>query len=564
MQDKFVLSEPPIGESQQPEVENNHLQSESTEVNKNSPEYEKGTLKENGLNKSRNSKHDGSASSMGSFSSQINENLMMIKDELYTGKNRDILIREFKIAQETDAFIVYINGMADRDIISNYILRQLMNTRLFEKYSEYENLIRFVSSNIIIANQVQEVTEIKMLISEIENGMTALFIDGHKSALIIETKGYEKRAVSEPVTESVIRGAHEGFTENLHTNITLLRRIIRNRELLTEKITLGRESKTQIAVIYMGNIANPRLVEEVKRRVSSIDTDAIGGSGILEQFIEDQPLMIIEQVLTTERPDRASSLILEGHVAVITEGTPFAMIMPITFFTLMMAPEDPSLRWQYASFIRLIRYLALFFAALLPGMYIALTNYHIEMIPTDLLISIASARENVPFPTIIEVLLMELSFELIREAGIRVPGIIGTTLGIIGALILGQAAVSANIVSPVLIIVVALTGLGSFAIPSYTFGFGVRIIRFYFIFLGSILGFFGITIGLFTILCLMASMKSFGVPFLSPVAPRMKKGKDVINVQPVWREDARDDYLQTLDRRRQPPVSRKWTSKKKD
>ena len=563
----FVLSEQKPDDGPMPAFDSNLQQPEMPQNLEKQSSVKKSPIKTDEWNKSKKDKKGGNQEAKlptESFSSDINQNLMIIKEQFYVIKNQDLAIREFKIAQKTSAFIAYISGMADKTIISDYILKQLMNSKLFEEYTEDKNLVKYVSENVIIANQVQEMVVLEKVTLEVTSGMTALFIDGYKSALIIETKGFEKRAVSQPTTEAVIRGSQEGFTENLQTNITLIRRIIRNQALLTERITIGRESNTQIAVLYMNNITNPTLVNEVKRRISNIDTDYIGGSGILEQFIEDHPFMLVEQVLTTERPDRTSRFILEGHVAVITEGTPFALIMPVTFFTLMKSSEDPFLRWQFATFIRLIRYLALFFAALLPGMYVAITNYHLEMIPTDLLISIASARESVPFPTIVEVMLMELSFELIREAGIRVPGLVGTTLGIIGALILGQAAVSANIVSPILIIIVALTGLGSFAIPSYTFGFGVRIIRFYFIFLGSILGFFGITIGLFTVLSMMASMKSFGVPFLSPIGPRMQKGGDVILMQPVWRQEIRDDYLQTINKRKEPIISRKWTSKKKN
>jgi len=277
---------------------------------------------------------------------------------------------------------------------------------------------------------------------------------------------------------------------------------------------------------------------------------------MIEQFIEDKPFQIIPQVLNTERPDRAASFIMEGQVIIIGEGVPFVNVVPVTFFAMFHAAEDSFLRWPFGTAIRLIRILGLFLATLLPALYVSLILYHQEMIPTDLLVAFATARENVPFPTIIEVLMLEISFELIREAGIRVPGVIGPTLGIIGALILGQAAVAANLVSPVLIIVVAVTGLGNFAIPSYSLATGIRLIRFGLILSGAFLGFYGVAAFLFIAGCFACSIKSFGVPFLSPISPVTKKNPDIIARMPNFKQKMRPDYLNTPNRKRAGDKSR--------
>jgi len=300
------------------------------------------------------------------------------------------------------------------------------------------------------------------------------------------------------------------------------------------------------------------VVKEVQRRLKNVKTDFLVSSGMLEQLIEDNPYSIVPTILSTERPDRTASHLIEGRAVIIVDGSPFSMIVPVSMHALMHSPEDAALKWQYATSLRFIRFVAVLAAAMLPALYIALTTFHREMIPTDLLIAIAKAKENVPFPTLVEILLMELGFELIREAGLRVPGIIGNTLGIIGALILGEAAVSANIVSPILIIIVAVTGLSSFAIPNYNLAFGVRITRFYFIGAGTLLGFYGISLALVAYVLMLVNLKSFGVPFISIISPRTKGSKDIIIKWPIWMQESRPDYLNSPDRRRQPKITRQW------
>jgi len=285
---------------------------------------------------------------------------------------------------------------------------------------------------------------------------------------------------------------------------------------------------------------------------------------VLEQLIEESTIYPSPQVIATERPDYVSELLVNGRVAIIVGGSPIVLVVPTTAYELMKSTEDKYIRYPYGILIRFARYIALFLALLLPSFYIAITNYHHEMIPTDLLLAIEASREKVPFPSLIELLLMEISFELIREAGVRVPGPIGPTLGIIGALILGQAAVAANIVSPILIIIVAVTGIGSFAIPNYSFAYSIRIMRFAFIILGALAGFLGITTGLFALGVWSTAMKSFGVPFMAPLGP--KTSDNILSTlfrMPEWKMEDRPDYLNTKKQKKQEKHSMGWRLQKK-
>lgn len=482
-------------------------------------------------------------------SADLNLNMNAIKSEFKMNKNQGIEIRSFNIAGSVKAFLLFISSVVDEKIVNQSILKQLMNCENFN-ICKNKPITDFILDNVLPIDVVSKETNMNKIILEVLNGKTALFIDGYDECIVIKSVGYQKRNVDKPITENVVKGAQEAFTENLETNIALIRRILRNKSLIVETQVVGRADNSRCAIIYLDDVSNPRIVDEIKRRIGRFEFDMIMGGGIIEQMIEDNPYAIFPQVLSTERPDRTAALIMEGKVAVIANGTPFAEIVPITFFHLFHTSEDSLLRWEYGTFLRIIRLLAVFISIYLPGMYVSLTLFHQEMIPTELLLSIAQARVKVPFPTIVEIIGMELSFELIREAGIRVPGVIGQTLGILGALILGQAAVAAGLVSPVLIIVVALTGLGNFALPNYTLALAIRIIRFGFIIFAAIAGFYGIAISTFLLGCLMCSIKSFGVPYFAPMAPKTKSNRDLIIRPPIWTLSERPDFLNTVNRKR--------------
>lgn len=497
----------------------------------------------------------------------ITANLRYMKKVYNVPVNSDIVIREFDINVKDKvipAFLIFIDGMVNSKLIDDAILKPLMLLSNMDIKSDENGIEEYVESHILPHLQLKKSGRYSEVIGDINYGSCALFIDGMKIVFVADVKGWEHRGVDRPVSEMVIRGPQEGFTEQIRANTSLVRRMLKDENLIVENIQVGRRSKTPCAMLYIKDIANDSLVNEVRRRIKSIKTDYILDSGELEQMIEDSTFSTIPQIVSTERPDRICSMLAEGKVAVIVSGSPYVLAMPATLATLMQTPEDAYLRFPYSNLLRLLRVIAMLLSLLLPGIYVAITNFHQEMIPTDLLFAIAASRETVPFPSVLEILIMEIAFELIREAGLRIPGIIGTTIGIIGALILGQAAVAANIVSPILIIIVAVTGIGSFAVPNFSMAFSFRINRFIYIILGAMAGFLGVTVGLFIQGIMVAASKSFGVPFLTPFGPKtIRTFSDTITRGPIWKQEFRPDYLNAKEVRRQPHISREWTLKGK-
>lgn len=514
---------------------------------------------------------------MKEVSRNLKENMEKIKYEFNMPLNQDVVIREFKVMEQQDAFIVFMDGMASKEIINDYILRQLMvgkrkkqevkeesNSTSEEIKEEKEKItIEYIADNLLTINQISPEKEFEKIIQQVLNGLCALFVDGDDQCILVESRGYEVRSVTVPQTESVVKGPHEAFIENLRTNLTLIRRIIRNKGLITEIMPIGKVDNVSCAIVYMKDIANPKVVDEVKRRIKSLDVEYVPGGGIMEQLIEDHPFSLLPQILSTERPDRTANMLMQGHVAIITDGTPSASIVPMTFYNMMHTTEDMSDRWPYGAFLRALRFVAIVIALIVPGLYAALSLYHQEMIPTELLMSLYRSRQNTPFPIFIEILLMELSFEIIREAGVRVPGVVGQTLGIIGAIVLGEAAVSAELVSPALIIVIAVTGLCGFVVPTHSLSFGIRISRFLFTIMGALAGFYGISLSIFAFGAYHASLKSFGVPIFSPVAPKTKSGYSEVIRGPIESSRERPDYLNPQNLIKLKTKKRGWDATEK-
>jgi len=493
----------------------------------------------------------------------LNKKIMMTTYAM--PKNSDLLHREFNITvkdKTLKAFLVYIDGMTDRAVISNNILQPLMLLSNLEIKEEVKDIGEFIFNRLLPFNSIKTVKDYKEVISNVNYGGCAIFVEGVEYAFMADTKFWDHRGINAPKSETVIRGPQEAFNEQIRANTALLRKILKDKDLMIQNVTIGKRSNTPCAVMYIKDIANDSLVREVLKRVKSIKVDYIFDSGELEQFLEDRTFLSAPQIFATERPDKVAMMLSQGNVAVALDGSPFVLVMPATITEFMHTTEDTNIRFPYVNFVRIIRMIGIAIALLLPGLYIAITNFHQEMIPTNLLFAIEAARENVPFPSVIEILVMELSFELIREAGIRVPGAIGSTIGIVGGLILGQAAVTANLVSPIMIIVVAITALGSFSVPSFSMSFSIRIMRFLYILLGAVAGFLGIALGLIVNSMLLASSKSFGVPFLVPFGP-VTKGKyaDKLTRKPIWKQEQRPDYLNPKDIKSQPKVSRGWTVK---
>ena len=466
----------------------------------------------------------------GVLSPVLDDNLARFRRLLHSDVNSDAHFRMLECAG-TPLCALYIEGMADDRKIGEFVLRACNEHRAAPgTIIDAEYLIRHV---LEIAQCDAEQRE-KEIVESVVSGMTALFVEDCDSCVLLETRGYPGRQVNRTTNESVVIGAQEGFVESLRTNMTLLRRYAACPGLITECLSVGRQLPCRVALAWLDGVADRQVVDAVRHRLMRIDAPAVMGLGAIQQYIEDSPWALLPQMLQTERPDRAASCLMEGQVALLADNSPYALIAPVTLFHQLHASDDSFSRWQYGTFLRMIRFMGMLVSVFLPGLYIALTDYHMHLLPMSLLGSISEARANVPFPILTEILIMEFSFYLINEAGTRIPQQIGSALGIVGALILGQAAVSASIISPILIIIVALTGLGNYAIPDYGFGIGLVICRLFVILCGSLLGLYGVCVAAFCLAVGLCGMRSMGVPYLVPLAPRRQHNPDLLFRLPVW------------------------------
>jgi spore germination protein KA len=508
----------------------------------------------------------GESAKLPDLSPDLDRTLQLVRAELDAEHNSDVVIRPFLVgtAAPRRAFVVYIDGLVDRTTVSEYILQPLMLLAALNPRAGRDNPLAAVEEQLAPGAAVTCVKNLANALEKMLTGMTALFLDGCREALLIESKGWEKRGIERPQEEPGVRGPQDSFTETLRVNTALIRRRLRTPKLTIENLQVGQLSRTDVALVYLRELADPKLVEEIRRRIRNVSVDLVESSGTLEQLIEDRPSSLFTQVLSTERPDRVVGSLAEGFVGVLVDNSSFALVVPTTFATFFHASDDYYVRWPFGTFMRLVRLGALFLSLFLPAFYVASIAYHQSMIPTALLLAITAARENVPFPTPFEVLFMEFSFELVREAGLRIPNVIGPTIGIVGALILGQAAVAANLISPMLVVVVALTAVGSFAIPNYSASFTVRIIRFAMILLAAMMGFFGMAVGVFLLLLHVASLQTFGVPYLSPVGPYRPGAPDLILRGPLYRMQKRPAFVHPQNPERQPDQARQWDKEEKN
>ena len=432
----------------------------------------------------------------------------------------DLVKREVNISNEMPFRVlgVYIDGMINRQLLDGFFLSRII---------DYKNLNGSILENRRTPNQIimehfsatfdiKESDKMDDIVKAVLSGDSAVFVDNSEKALIIATRGWPNRGVGEPATESVVRGSRDGFTESVRFNTALIRRRIRDTKLKVKSLSFGLRSRTDIAVMYMDDIAKPELVEEVMERLDKYEVDAIFDSGYIEQLIEESWKSPFPQTQVTERPDKVASSLLEGKVAIVVDNSPFVIIVPTTLNAFFQASEDYYQRWQIMSFTRILRYLVSFLSFTLPGFYIALLNFQPGMLPTPFAISIAAARAGITFPSVLEIIVMELTFELFREAGIRIPGAIGHVIGLVGGIVIGQAAVEARIISPMIIIIVAFTAICTFAIPDYNLTSAFRLVRFFFIIASALFGLYGFLLAMLFILAHLSSLESFRVPYLAP------------------------------------------------
>jgi spore germination protein len=439
----------------------------------------------------------------------------------------DLVCRKFRYDDNKPSqLIVYLRTLTDEQKLNQWITRQQMMNPLDSKTVETEGGEggqMSVSVNKTITATSGEVVRL------ILNGYAAVLTEGDAHAVCFKQGGESvRRAIEEPSSEPGIRGSKEGFVERLSVNIGLIRHYIRSPRLKAEAFIVGELTQTKVKVVYIEGLADDSVVDEVRSRIASIRIDSVLESGAIEELLVDDPFPLFPRVQVTERLDAVAGALLEGRIAILTDNTPFVLIVPVTFWTGMQASEDYSLRSPAATFSRWIRIIFLFIAIFAPSIFVAVTSFNQEMIPTSLLLSIASAREPVPFPVMIEALLMEIMFEALREAGVRLPKTIGQTVSIVGGLVIGNAAVQAGIISTPIVIVVSTTGIAALIIPRFNFANGIRLLRFPIILLAGSFGLYGIALGFLCALLYAVHLKSFGVPYFTPVAPlSIRAVKDV-------------------------------------
>ncbi|WP_373889918.1 spore germination protein [Neobacillus cucumis] len=493
------------------------------------------------------------------------ENIDRIKGEC--GNSTDVTIREFLVSGHKVA-LVYIDGLIDSKMISDFLLEPFMEKIL----PAQQDIFQFLMDHALALGSVQTIDNWNTVYDSLFSGNSVIFIDGCNKAIGAETKGWDKRSITEPTTQLSIRGPKDAFTETLRTNTALIRRRLKSPNLWVESLKLGTVTQTDIALMYIKGIANEKIVDEIRERLKRIDIDSIIASGYIEQLIEDQTWTTFPTTFHTERPDVVSSQLVEGRIAIIVDGTPFVLTAPALFVQFFQAPDDYYSRFDISTGIRLLRIISFLVALIGPATYIAATTFHQEMIPTTMAIAIAAQRENVPFPAFVEALVMEITFEILREAGLRLPRAVGQAVSIVGALVIGQAAVQAGFVSPVMVIVVSITAIANFSTPIFAMAIAARLLRFVLMGLATILGFYGMMLGLMFMAIHLCSLRSFGIPYMMPLAPfNISNQADAFVRFPLWAFKNRPPFISKGNMKRTgenqkpgPPNSDKGKNKNGD
>lgn len=480
------------------------------------------------------------------LSNNLKNNIEMIQD--YLSHTEDLVVKI--IHKNTQIFaILFLESMIKIEALQSFIIEPILRETKDE------------TGNIVKSYEIKNSTNISELGDSLLDGFCLILEENCSNGILAAASDDKERAISEPPNEQNINGAHDGFVENINTNIQLLRKRIRTPELKVKYFTIGKITNTRVAMVYIDSIANQKLVEVIEERISGVELDSLQSTGHLEELIEDNTFSPFPQVLNTERPDRAVSYLLDGKINLLVDGNPTVSIVPITFFAFYQAPDDYNHRWLIGSFFRIIRVFSFIIAICLPAIYIAIVSFHSEILPIGILYSIRVSLEFVPFLPLAEAFMMQIILELLKEAAIRLPSPIAQTIGIVGGLVIGTAIVEAHLVSNTMIVVIGFTAIASFVAPVSEMGTSMRLLGFPTMIMASVLGFFGITLSLMLIFMHMCKLKSFGMPYFSPMAPFRKEDiKDTFFRLPSWKQNTRptDARPQKIAQQR---ISRVWKKK---
>lgn len=478
------------------------------------------------------------------LSSSLDENLNFILQLL----GADVVTRKFQIAEgQVWAGIIYISGIVDKDVINKHIVDPLMTSVghfRAGKFIHEKNLLNVICSQILTTVDINETQQMEQIITAVLSGSTVIFVDCMTVGMIINTAKFEKRSIETPETETTVWGSREGFIEDVTTNISMLRRRLPTPDLQFEKFVIGRYSRNEVRLVWIEGVVNPKIIEEARRRLQRIDIDYVFGSGLISELISDNPTSIWPQVHLTERPDIVAANLVEGRFAVFCSGDPFVVIAPTLFWQNLQTLDDYAEKPLMGIFFRLIRHVAFYVSLMATPIYVATVTYHPSILPPPLAMSIAASREGVPFPSVLEVLTLSLLIDLLRESSVRLPRASGGAVTFLGAVVIGQAAVTAGFVSPAVIIIIAITAIANYTIPGQELAGATRIANYFLVIWASILGLFGVTVGMVWLLWAVVSLRSFGIPLFYPMSPNEPYGlKDIIVRGPVWRLRKRPSLL---------------------
>ena len=481
------------------------------------------------------------------FTNNFDNNINLIKS--YLGKSDDITFRYFNISTQpyTKAVVIYVAPMLDDKSLQAAVLNPLINElaqRTAEERIYFKSNIHILIEQSLSVSKISFTKKLNEAINQVVIGNSLLLIDKVPYAVSLNTLKADSKESTEPQTEKVVKGPQQGFVESINTNCLMIRRRIKSPHLVFKNFKIGLETQTDIRIAYLDSVADQDIVDELCLRLNRIDVDGFSGSSGIEEYINDNPINLFHTTFYTERPDRVQSLILEGRIALICDGSPFVVIVPAIVSDFFISIDDYYQNPYFASFGRLLGYFGAFILTFLPSIFVAVTTFHHEILPTELALTIAAARAGVPYPAIGEALIMEIAFEALRQAGTRLPTHVGQAVSIVGALIIGQAAVEAGLVSSIVVIIVAVTAIFSFTIPYTNFALSLRLTRFFMLILAATLGIYGIMTGLLILSLNLISLRSFGVPFMVPFAPlSFEEMKDWFLRMPLWLINKRSGYI---------------------
>lgn len=455
--------------------------------------------------------------------------------ELFS-KSTDILVRPIHIQGTSDLSVTIfcVDGLVSSDVLDLTILRPIGVGKAKECHTETELYQFLLNDGGGYHAFASETCDYEEMVTCVMSGMLAVIFDGLEKAILYDVRSFDKRGVSEPTEEGVMKGAKDSFIESLRTNTALVRRRVRSQNLVIEQMRVGKMSKTDVALVYITDVANLELVDHLRDTLKSIDIDNVATGSFIEEFIVKDKSSLFPQTMYTQRPDRCASNLTDGRIALLIDGIPYAYVLPCQLAMLMQSPEDYSENYIATSAIRCLRYFMMLISLLLPAFYIAVVTFHNQMLPVEMILSIQQAKVNVPFSSWLEVLGLLLAFEILIEAGLRLPKNVGQAMSIVGGLVVGQAAVEANIISPVVVIVIALTGIAGFTVPNTDLALAIRVTRFTLAILASLAGFYGLIVGCIFVVVHLCSLESYGIAYLSPfVDVRALQIKDTLIRQPV-------------------------------